>query len=60
MHVRADDVNLRFYDSGLAYEADDRVLPLTSNAFRVFSKLLKENDGQAWDNEIMHELRNLE
>ena len=60
VHVSADDVSLRFYDTGLAYEEDDRVLPLTSNALGVFFKLLNESDGKAWNNEILHELRNLE
>ncbi|KAI3653510.1 hypothetical protein MP228_001457 [Amoeboaphelidium protococcarum] len=61
VHVRLRDIDLRFFDIGLAYDGGCRVLPLSSNAIDVFFKMLfLIGDGAAWSNETVHELRNLD
>ncbi|KAI3658398.1 hypothetical protein MP638_001398 [Amoeboaphelidium occidentale] len=60
VQVHAQDVDLRFMDTGLAYETENHVSTLNSNATKVFFKLLNSSGCGVWSNEILHELKNLE
>ncbi|KAI3656092.1 hypothetical protein MP638_004405 [Amoeboaphelidium occidentale] len=60
VHVNVRDIDLRFFDTGLAYEDGGRVLPLNSNATSVFFKVLMLKEAGEWNNEVLNELKNLE
>ena len=60
VEVAEYNIPLEFLDTGLAYIDLRFAVALNTNALKSFFKILNESDEQQWNNEVLHELKNLE
>jgi hypothetical protein len=51
---------MQFLDTGLAYQLSNSIIPLNTNALKCFFKMLSFSDEKEWENERIHELKNLQ